>query len=106
MRNKSACQFTSPTAEFLGELGPEVERVDVARDSSFESDDSYSCGGDWQLFGIGGIVWQMKETLAVNARGPALCTFTFMKSARVACTHAHSIVYEFEEWCFFFPITF
>ena len=47
MRNRSAFQFTSPTDGFLGELGPEVERVDVARDSSFESDDSYSCGGDW-----------------------------------------------------------
>ena len=63
MRNKSSFHFTSPTAGFLGELGPEVERVDVVRDSSLESDDSYSCGGDWQLCGIGGIVWQMKETL-------------------------------------------
>ena len=56
MRDKSSFHFTSPTAGFLGELGPEVERVDVVRDSSLESDDSYSCGGDWQLCGIGGIV--------------------------------------------------
>ena len=49
--------LTCPADGFLGELGPEFERVDVASESSLEEpDDSCSCVGEWEFFGMGGIV--------------------------------------------------
>ena len=54
---QNCSSLTCPAAGFLGELGPEFERVDVASESSLEEpDDSCSCVGEWGFFGMGGIV--------------------------------------------------